>query len=571
MTVQDKWREWRKRKVAQWAVAYLAAAWLALEGIGLLTEQLSWAPVVFRVALVLFGTGFLATLVLAWFHGEKGAQRVTPTELVLLAGVLVLTGGLLTLVARGPRDQVSTRDQAGASAGGAVTDEAPGRTASPGSIAVLPFRDLSRDQDQEYFSDGITEELLNGLARVPGLRVAARTSSFHFKGSSASVDSIGRALGVVHLLEGSVRKDGDRLRVTAQLIDAVSGTQLWSGGFDGELSDVFAVQDEIARAITEALPSQLGLDTVTPPGRPTEDLQAYDEYLRGLHLANQQLSYDRAREHLERAVELDPGFALAFAALSDAYSHLERPADARQAALRALELDETLAEAHAALAFVRFFNDWNWREGEELLRRALELKPTYALARQRLAYAYLVLGRFDEALTEIGRAQALDPLSVRVLVDRALIHWGAGDLDRSAEIFRQVLELEEDNAFARSMLAWGLARGGRTEEAAEAFEELGDTLSAALVSGDTAAALGLLADQTDPSSPTQEVDPLQVAGAYARLGRDEEALEWLERSYEERHRLLPFIRIREEFDGIRSDPRFRELLERIGLPGPVMR
>ena len=368
----------------QWGVGYLAAAWALLEVLGFLSDAFGWPQGLVRGAAVLFGAGFLAALVIAWYHGERGSQRVTAVEVALVA-VLVLAGAAGAWQAAGSAPggtDESAAGEAGPTAGTALPDQ--------GSIAVLPFVDMSPAGDQEYFSDGITEELLNVLAQIDGLRVAARTSSFQFKGKNLDVREVGDRLGVRTILEGSVRKADDQVRITAQLIDATNGFHLWSDAYDRELRNVFAVQDEIAGAIVDALKLQLLAPPVTVAIGPA-DPEAHDAYLLGLHdfHSRSESSLRRAIEHYGRAIELDPSFSAAHAALALTWAVLpyyspvpprEAFANAEAAARRALEIDARIAQAHTTLAYVRANRDWDLPGAAEIYRQALALNPNLATA-----------------------------------------------------------------------------------------------------------------------------------------------------------------------------------------------
>ena len=295
----------RQRKLVQWAVAYLAAAWLILQVLSLLAEPFAWPGVVLRAATVLLGVGFIGVLVLAWYHGERGRQHVSGIELILLAVVLALAGAAVWWVRDDSPDQRA--------------DAQPVISVGRNSIAVLPFLDLSPGKDHEYFSDGITEEILNALARVERLRVASRTSSFSFKGRNVPIDEVGKRLRVQHVLEGSVQRSGERIRVTAQLVDAANGYHLWSERYDRELQDIFAVEDEISRAIVQSLEVEITGGHQDPlVARATESQEAHDLYLKGRYFwANRTPDgLRRAIQYFEQATQLDPNYARAYQGLA---------------------------------------------------------------------------------------------------------------------------------------------------------------------------------------------------------------------------------------------------------------
>ena len=409
-------RRLKERKLVQWALAYVAAAFALLQGIDIVASRFGWPEQTMRFVIIALSVGFFATLVLAWYHGERGAQRVTGTELLILALLLSLGGGFLWQFAGASHERVVRSD---APATRTAKSLAPAAI-SEKSIAVLPFTDLSAAHDQEYFGDGLAEELLNVLVQIDGLSVASRTSSFAFKGKNLSVPAIAQALGVGHIVEGSVRKVDDRLRITAQLIDVATDRHLWSQTFDRQATDVFAIQGEIARAIAGALQVRLVRAAESKPG--TGNVAAYDLYLLGLYHSNQRTEEGlrKALEIFREATERDPSFARAFAGLSMTYSLLPGYAafdsdlakrEALMAARKAVALDPKSAEALTALAQSSFYQG-KLREALEAYDRAVAANPRYAVARHWKGMALNFVGRLAEAEAELRAAHALDPASL---------------------------------------------------------------------------------------------------------------------------------------------------------------
>jgi TolB-like protein/Tfp pilus assembly protein PilF len=422
----------RQRKLGQWALAYLAGAWVVLQLIAMAAQPFAWPDLVVRAAWVLLATGFLVVLVLAWYHGERGQQRASGIELLMLAALLGIAGIGVALVSRSGVTPPAAASATVGAAALAATDAA-GET----SVVVLPFIDISPQRDQEYFADGLTEEILNALVRLPGLRVPARTTSFSFKGKDVPVSEIAQQLGVAHVLEGSVRRDGDRLRITAQLVDARSDRHLWSERFDRGIADVFAVQEEIAQAVAAALQLRLATAPAAAGGQGdrtlvtagTSDPAAYEMYLRGLHAWNRRTpeSLRQAIAHFERAVALDPSFARGWAGLALTYVLIPEYTDtlpaawtprARDAAGRALALDPTLAEAHTALAWAHSL-EWNFALAEREFQRALELNPSFPTAHQWYGSFQNAMGRPADARRSFERALELDPLSFIIAANLA--------------------------------------------------------------------------------------------------------------------------------------------------------
>src|SRR4029453_6778698 len=371
------WRRLRDRKVAQWGLAYVAGAWGFLQGVGFVGETFAWPGLIRRLATLALLVAFPLVLVLAWYHGDRGQQRVTRTELMIITLLFLIGGGIFWMY------------------GQDTTANAPDTSARPAvatdpSVAVLPFVDMSQNKDQEYFADGLAEELLNLLAGIPELRVIGRTSSFQFKGRNEDLRLIATKLGVASLLEGSVRKSGNRVPITAQLIKAADGSHLWSETYERDLSDIFKVQDEISSAVVAALKVKLLPQKVraSAPYR-TASPEAYNEYLLGRQFFNRGSAEDfrRAVTAYRRAVELDPMFASAYAGLAVSENEVARApgntleevqaaqARALAAADRAVELDPGMSEGYAARGFLRFNINWDWAGAEEDLSRAFELDP----------------------------------------------------------------------------------------------------------------------------------------------------------------------------------------------------
>jgi len=466
----------------------------------------------------------------------------------------------------------------------------PPRPQSPAvaSIAVLPFVNLGPDPDTEYVSDGITEELINALTRVAGLRVAARMSAFAFKGSMADVRDVAARLNVGTVLEGSVRRAGTHLRIAAQLINAADGYHLWSETYDRELHDMFAVQDELARAIAGTLAR-----TLVPGPRPslvkpaTSSMPAYLLYLRGQHyLAKRtQEGFRKAIELFDVAIESDPAYALAYAGLANAYilfgfdeyrglpPELAMPRG-KAAAQRALELDPALAEPHAALGWVALFYEWDWGAAEREFQRAIAAQANLAVGHHWYALYLMAMGRADESIAEMQRALALDPLFPIVATNLGRAYGFARRYDEAVAHYRLTLEMDPGFMPAQFELARVLALRGEFDEAravcraarAGAPENIRPLVAAAWVearSGANEAAHAVLAELEERAA-REYVPHFYVAGAYAALGDRERAIQHLVRACDERSGYAVFIRV-EMFHDLQDDPRFRALLKRVGL------
>ncbi len=460
----------------------------------------------------------------------------------------------------------------------AVVDAPAGPSPASPSLAVLPFVDLSEEKDQEYFTDGLTEELLNVLARLEGLRVAARTSAFSFKGKNVKVSEIGRELNVASILEGSVRKSGDQLRITAQLINAADGFHLWSETYDRRLDDIFAVQDDIAGSVAKALEVELlGGETATSPGGTSA--KVYIAYLQGRYFTDRHNRDDlkRAIDYYREALALDDAYAPAWAGLSVAYSSLassfaltvsdESRIKARQAAERALELDDTLAAAHIALGRIQNGYEWDWIGAEASFRRALELAPDDSSAIISVANVQATLGRFDQALELDRRAIQLDPLNSRLHYSYGRIAWFAGRLDEAEAAFKRTLELNPNRAAVHIYLGYIYLGQSRPEEAFREMERERSWYEYALALGHTA--LGRWDEAQAPLKVLIEGHygaAIQIAGIYAIHGDADQAFDWLERAYARRDAGLPQIKGNPLLANLEDDPRYAVFLDKLGLP-----
>jgi len=469
------------------------------------------------------------------------------------------------------------------------------RAATPGGrlmLAVLPFENLTGDPTQDYFSDGLTEEMISQLGDLDPehVGVIARTSVMHYKHSQEPLDQIGHDLGVQYVLEGSVRRDSDRVRIAAQLIKTRDQTHLWTREYDRELSDVFALQGEIAREIADQI--QLTLGHIHEPASPVSQsaasakaFEAYDLYLKGRYFWNKrtQEGLQQAVEYFQQAIDKDPAYARAYAGLAESYALMggytglppkEFMVKARTAAGRALELDEQLPEAHSALAVIAQNYDWDWQTAEKQYRRAIQLDPNYATGHHWYAECLALQGRFDEAFSEIGIARKLDPLSLIIASDYGAILYFSRQYDRAIEQFRSVLEVEPN--FPRAhMLTWVYAQKGLFTEALADAEMQGGRLNDnpwrwAMIayisgrSGDLAKAKAAL-EQLRRVKQHRAVDSLCFTVAYIGFGEHDEALLWLEKAYQEHSNSLTALKVDPMYDPLRGAPRFQESVRRVGL------
>ena len=456
---------------------------------------------------------------------------------------------------------------------------------TPRSIAVLPFENMNRDSASNYFGDGMAEELISALGRMPGLRVASRTSSFAMKGQNATLDEVGKRLGVGAVLESSVRRDGDLVRITARLVDVSLDSMLWAGEYTGELRNVLFLQDSLARAIARALSGALSGEPVIALSRPRSgDPDAYEDYLRGRRFLRQRRpgSMTSAIRSFEAAIKRDTLFAVAYAGLADAYvlsaAFESRPPrevfpQAREAARIALSIDSTLAEAHTSLGMVKMFYEWNWADAGRHLRRGVELNPSSAEGRLFYSWYWLFRGEKDSAAAEIERAFDLDPLSPVIATRRGNVLHKLGRDDEAIRYFRHALELDSTFYYARVGLAVSFIRTNQPDSARRIVPRKivrSGTAESAYASwvlielGDTAAAreelLGL-----ENASRRGYVSADGLAAIYALLGDKTRAFESLARAERDTAFTLPFMPTMISFDSLRNTPRFQALIQRMGV------
>jgi serine/threonine-protein kinase len=457
------------------------------------------------------------------------------------------------------------------------------------SIAVLPFANMNINEQGEYFSDGITEDIITQLSKVSDLRVISRTSSMRYKDSEQSLREIAKELGVATLLEGSVRWEGDNVRITAQLIDGETDEHIWAENYDRELTSVFAIQSDVAQQIAAALEATLSPDELERIERtPTEDVEAYAVYLRGrFHLNRRNLEgYNRSIHYFEQAVERDPNFALAYVGLADTYALLElwhyRPPGATMpraeaAALRALQIDDNLAEAHTSLAAVKHWYRWDWAGAETEYKRAIELNPNYSAAHHWYAFFLRDMGRLTEAAVEIERAQQLDPLSLIINTNVGLIkYYHAGEYDEAIEAINKVLEMDPNFFPAHERLALVYEAAGRYDLAAA--EHVRAYVVGGWITAEEGAAWQKAFDQSGwrdfiewhlsrmlEGSADSFTHPYDVAVQYAKLGQNDEAFAWLDKAHEIRASELTTLAQSPWLDNLKADPRFDELVRKVGL------
>ena len=489
-------QELKRRNVIKVAAAYVVVAWLVAQVLQLVFESFGTPDWVMKTVLVLMAMGLIFVLFFAWAfeltpEGLKREKEVDRSQSITPQTGKKLNNLILVVMALAIGYFAYDKFILGAARDATVMEEAkqvaeqaaaPTDTVLNKSVAVLPFVDMSPGRDQEYFTDGLTENLLNALAQLRELKVAGRTSSFAFKNRNVDLRDIGVQLGVAHLLEGSVQKSGEQVRITAQLINADDGYHLWSQTYDRTLKDIFAVQDEIANEVARAMRVTLlgHAETAETVAASMESGAAYNDYLKGLyeqHRGNLE-SNDRAIEYFQRALQEDPNMALAWAGLASSLAYKTGFEDtdftagyeaARSSAIRALEINPDLPEGHIALAEIQAAYDWDWEGAEASLNRAFELRPGDTKIRRELALLKALRGKLDEAFAEYQRVVELDPLDVQAQRSLANALAARGRFDEALRIFNHLLETDPD----RPVTYWSLGsmwlQQGDYQQALDAF------------------------------------------------------------------------------------------------------
>lgn len=464
----------------------------------------------------------------------------------------------------------------------------PPQAADKRSIAVLPLDNLSPDPENEYFSDGLTEDILTQLSKIRHLKVISRTSVMQYKRKPKNLREIGTELGVATILEGSVRKAGSKVRITVQLLDAQTDEHLWAETYDRELTDVFAIQSDVAQQIAGALQAHVSPDErARIEHKPTENVEAYQTHLKGLFLWNQRTdeSVNAGIEQFKRAIELDPGFAPAYVGLADSYIALGdfgsyRPGViypmAKAAALKALKIDPTLGDAHGSLGLVEAGFDWDWARADEVFLKAIELRPGYANAHHWYALHLATVGRFDQAIAAVKRAQELDPLSASIAADVGSVYLSARRYQEATAAIRDAIEMHPQFPNAHWYLGIVLLVTGACAEAIAPLRVAHKLASGSALGGVAAVgyAQAKLGDQEQALNiaaaltaryQSEFVSPSFVALVYLGLGDRQTALEWIDRAFDDRDAWLPRFMLHPLFDDIRDVAEYPGLLKRLGL------
>jgi serine/threonine-protein kinase len=578
--------ELKRRNVYKVAVAYAIVGWLLVQIATQVFPFLEIPTWVVRLVILLVAVGFPIALVIAWAFEltPEGIKRTEDVDLAASARqprkhvwIFVAIVGAALSVGLFFIGRYTGRNTATAS-------ELPAK-----SIAVLPFDNLSRDPDNAYFAEGVQDEILTRLAKVADLKVISRTSTQRFKSAPSDLRDIAKQLGVMHIVEGSVQKANDQVRVNVQLINALTDAHLWADTYDRKLNDIFAVESEIAKTIVDTLQAKLtGAEKQMMAAQPTNDTAAYELYHKGRSLWERRSgdNIPKAIAFYEQAIARDPNYALAYAGLANAYILLpfytgadrrDASVKAKDAALKALRLDSNLAEAHLALGKVLFFSEIDLPGAMREYKRAIELKPNDATAHHWFGNDILAaIGRFEEAIAEGKRAVELDPLSPVINADLGATFYYARRYDDSARQLRKTLEIDPTFFYAHYNLGIVLQVTGDLSGAIAEYEKAKQLSDNTLVStlcaqakaqaGDKDAALRMLSD-LDKISQHREVVGYLRALLYLSLNNKDEALRWLEKDFQERDGAnISWIKVDPLLDSLHGDPRFEALVQEVVAP-----
>ena len=583
------WQELKRRRVTRVITVYAAAAFVILELVSIIVDPLNLPVWTLALIIVLLCIGFVLAIILSWIYDitPEGIEKTGPAE---------------------PQSEITTKDSSGVKSWKyasyfsfaiivalIVINIIPRNKPLPAepyldkSIAVLPFEDMSSEQDQEYFCDGMAEEIINSLAQLDSLKVIARTSTFAFKDKPEDIREIGRILGASTVLEGSIQKVGNRLRITAQLIRVDDGSHIWSERYDREMEDVFMIQDEIAKAIVDKLKIKLlGKQGETFNQRQTENIEAYNLYLKGRFFWHRRTEEDllKSIDQFTQAIELDSTYALAYAGLADAYfimtwwgyfPRIDGFEQAKTYAFKALAINDQLPEAHATLGGVLTWYDWDWKGAEKELKLAISINPNYDNALQYYSELMNVLGRNREAIEYINKALESNPHSRIMYNLRSSYYYEEGEYEKAILDCRKAMEIGE--------FAWPLQRLmlcnfllGKDEEALMNLKKIVSNVSTSdlpeildgilLESGMEGILrwyIQWLEDSNSPDFYFRVNLNIRIAGLYGLIGDSQLAMEYLEKAFESGESSLPGIKFSPHLQLLRDDPRFKAMLKEMNM------
>jgi TolB-like protein/Tfp pilus assembly protein PilF len=591
MSNRNFFAELKRRNVYKVAVAYAVVAWLVIQATSIFLPAFNAPQWAMQIIILILVVGFPIALAFSWAfeitpEGIKLESEIEPNKSIArgTGRKIVAVTIALAVVAAALFVYQLVRSKSGALSGSAPTEAFMNK-----SIAVLPFDNLSRDPDNAYFCEGVQDEILSRLAKVADLKVISRTSTQHFKSAPENLPQIAKQLGVAHIVEGSVQKAGDQVRVNVQLINALNDAHLWAETYDRHLNDIFSVESEISKAIAESLQAKLsGAEKNSMAKKPTGNSEAYELYLKGRFFWNKRTGDDlrKSIEYLKQAIAKDPSYALAYAGLADSYGLLrfyggaspeESIVPGKAAATKALELDDSLAEPHASLGLIAT-EELDVHRAVSELERAVQLNPNYATGHHWLALAFTALDQSDRSIKELKRAVELDPLSMVINADLSIGYIFARRYDDAEAQARKTLEIDPNSFLAHYYLGMALQLKGRIKEAIPEFQkavELNhDPYSMAMLAqgyarnGQADEARKLLA-QLNEMAKSVEVPEYALALAYASLGDKDRAIAALDHGFAGGNKSYLFLLPGDPLlDDLRSDPRFEALVQKIVAPKP---
>jgi TolB-like protein/Tfp pilus assembly protein PilF len=575
------WQELKRRKVVRVIIVYAAASFVILELISIIEEPFGLPDWTTRFVFVILSVGLIISIILSWIYDitPEGIEKTRPVHEIIekvpekpstvnawkIATIIsvVVIAGLLLFHITGNRKRVND-----------LTDLEK-------SIAVLPLKNWSQNDEYSYLGDAIADEIIMQLMKIKEFRVLSHTSTLQYKDNPIPTPLIAKELGVNFILEGGIQRHNDNVSIRVQFIRAEHEDHIWGEEYDGKWKDIFSFQDEIAYQIANELKTVLSpLEINRIESKPTENMEAYNLYLQG-RFRWRQGDKEKSLEYYKRALEIDPKYALAYSGMAATYIsyawHGMAPRkdvipQAKEAAMKALKLDNTLGEAHAELAFARFIYDWDWSESEKEFQRAIELNPSYAYAHWGYSWLRTYIGRHEEAIQEARRAHELDPLDFDLWGHYARVHYYARDFDRAIEEYQQILELYPENTYIRGQMALALVHNGNHKEAIEECQKLESSKSRQYqiayvygVTGEKEKAMEIL-DYYLEKSKNEFVHYASIFFIYSALNNKDAAFEWLERTYDEQEAYIGLLQVEPMFDNLRSDPRFQDLIDRMNFP-----
>ncbi len=582
------WQELKRRRVVRVITVYAAAAFVILELVSIVSEPLKLPAWTVAFMIILLCVGFILAIILSWIYdltpegiektrsleetGKESAEkhpRIVAWKIATLTSVVIIMGLVIYNIAG---DTGRSRDI----------------QRLEKSIAVLPFEILNSDEEYAFIGDAMTDEIILQLQNIREFRVISRTSTLRYKNTDKTIPQIGEELGVNYLVEGTVQRQKDEIRIRVQVIRAKNEDHIWGNLYDNQWKDIFDIQSDVAKKIARELKAILSPEEIIQIERyPTDDLEAYSLYLKGRWFWNHWTAADikKGMEYFEKAIALDPGFALAYAGLAQAYTTLSfyspmHPEEAfpaaRELVQKALEIDNTIAEAHIASAFIKVYYDWDWEGGEKAFKRAIALDPDNISAHHLYAYFLVLLTRYDEAMAEIQKAHKLDPLNL--ITNRTLgdFYYHMKQYDKAEEQLIRTLEMDSTFTFTHAYLGLVYLQKTSCQKALDEIQkeinlDLGNDIMLSAWKGYVCGVCGykeegfkILNDLLERSE-NEYIPPTSLAWIYLALGESEKGLDWLYKAYDERDPWLTEIKSNHFFASIHQDPRYIVLLRKMKL------